>query len=311
MTTPTPISSPHDGATLERTGKDEVIDCTACGFAHVLPLPSVEDLKRLYSEKFYGEDKTSYLAEMEEDRAWWDMVYSERLETVEALLNRSGECRILDVGCSFGFFLTAARSRGWDTVGIELGRQAAEIASRRGLEVINEDIQNVDWASLGTFDAIYSSFVLEHLPNPFEVLLRLRSALKPGGVICIEVPNDFNPLQAAVVQALGTKRYWVAPDHHLNYFNPRSLHGLVERAGFEVSALEGTFPMELFLMMGDNYIGDGSTGRRLHGKRKRLELLMSSSGLKEFKRGLYKHLVEKGVGREIVLYARKPVGNAS
>ena len=36
--------------------------------------------------------------------------------------------RILDVGCSFGFFLDAARKRGWDTVGLDIGEYAARFA---------------------------------------------------------------------------------------------------------------------------------------------------------------------------------------
>lgn len=296
----------HHGTILETVGAHEVIDCAACGYAHVRPMPDVADLKKLYSEKFYGEDKTNYLLHMEQDLPWWNMVYAERLETIEKLLGPAAGRRILDVGCSYGFFLKAAESRGWQTQGIELGRQAANYAAAHGVSVRNEDVQDVDWKALGTFDAIYMSFVLEHLPNPAEILNRVKTALAPGGIFCAEVPNDFNPFQKIVREGLGAPPYWVAPDHHLNYFTPDSLKRLFASAGLPHVAVDGTFPMELFLLMGDNYIGNDPLGRKLHGKRKHLEALLHRGGLNELKRELYRFLLDKNIGREVVLYSRKP-----
>lgn len=307
MTIPERLSSPapHAGPVLETSGSHTVIDCAACGYAHIAPMPTVVELKRLYAEKFYGEDKADYLTRMEQDIEWWNMVYSERLSSMAGLLGPARERRILDIGCSGGFFLAAAASHGWQTQGIELGRQAAEYATRRGIPVRNEDIQDVDWPALGRFDAAYMSFVLEHLPNPGEILKRLTGVLHPGGVLCIEVPNDFNPLQAVVHGPLGAKPYWVAPDHHLNYFTPEGLRRLLEDSGFECLETEGTFPMELFLLMGDDYVGNDPLGRQLHGKRKRLELSLSTNGLGGFKRALYKFMIGHRVGREVVMYARR------
>lgn len=307
MTAPERLAAPprHEGPVLETSGAHEVIDCRSCGYAHVLPMPTVAELKRLYAEKFYGEDKADYLTRMEQDIEWWNMVYAERLESMARLLGPARGRRILDVGCSGGFFLAAAASHGWQTQGVELGRQAAEYAAQRGIPVRNEDIQDVDWPALGGFDAAYMSFVLEHLPNPGTVLGRLTAVLPPGGILCIEVPNDFNPLQALVEGSLGAKPYWVAPDHHLNYFTPAGLRRLLDVSGYDCVETEGTFPMELFLLMGDDYVGNDTLGRQLHGKRKRLELLLSRNGLGDFKRALYKFMMDHRVGREVVMYARR------
>jgi SAM-dependent methyltransferase len=298
-------SAAHPGPVLEKAGAHQVVDCAACGYAHILPMPTPADLKRLYGEKFYGEDKTQYFVRMEQDIEWWNMVYAERYETIERLLGPRPGRRILDVGCSGGWFMSSGRARGWKTLGIELGRQAVEYARRHGLDVLEEDANDADLLKLGPFDAIHSSFVFEHLPEPAALLRKLVGALAPGGILVTDVPNDFNPLQLAARKSLQSIPYWVAPDHHLNYFTPDSLRRLFAENGLEAVEMEGTFPLEMFLLMGDNYIGNDAVGRPLHGKRKRFELALEKCGLRDLKRDLYRFLISKQIGREIILYGRK------
>ena len=69
--------------------------------------------------------------------------------------------------------------------------------------------------------------------------------------------------------------------------------------------MDTTFPMELFLLMGDNYIGDKVLGRKCHSKRKMLELTLQNAGLNHIKRQIYQNLADIGLGREIVAYAKK------
>ena len=45
MTTPQ-----HHGPTADKKGDFEVIDCEPCGFKHVVPVPSVDELRKLYDE---------------------------------------------------------------------------------------------------------------------------------------------------------------------------------------------------------------------------------------------------------------------
>ena len=119
--------------------------------------------------------------------------------------------------------------------------------------------------------------------------------------------NDFNPLQGAARRSLGLPPYWVVPDEHLNYFNPRTLKDLFLKSGLEPTELEGTFPMELFLLMGDAYVGNDPVGRTVHGKRKTLELNLEKQGPAGLRRDLYRFFLERGMGREVVLYGRAPL----
>ena len=80
------------------------------------------------------------------------------------------------------------------------------------------------------FDRVLLSHVLEHVPNPLEVLEKLRGRLRPGGRLLLSVPN-VESLQAQVFGG-----YWLGYDmpRHLWHFSPSTLGHLVRRAGFEI-----------------------------------------------------------------------------
>ena len=296
----------HCGEVLETVNDFHVVSCEHCGFAHVLPLPSAEDLHEIYAHEYYSIEKPLYLARMLEDKAWWEEVYADRFERLEAALAPNSARRLLDVGSGPGRFLALGRERGWQVMGIEPSSQAAAYSrDTLGLE-IRECFLTPDTApNLGRFDALNMGEVLEHLPDPAGMLGLAHRLLDDDGVLCTVVPNDFNPVQQLLREQQGFKPWWVAPPHHLNYFDHASLSALVARCGFEVLHVESTFPIDLFLLMGQNYIGNDTLGRQVHGQRKQLEQALLAGGAGELKARLYKAFADCGIGREVVLFARK------
>jgi SAM-dependent methyltransferase len=295
----------HAGPLVDEREGFRVIACEACGFRHVLPLPRPEELARLYDEDYYEREKPLYLQQTLEDLDWWKLVYRERYETLEEHLGAAGRRRLLDVGSGPGFFLAEGNARGWETLGIEPSRQAAEHARSLGVEVVEEFLDAESAERLGSFGAAHLCNVLEHVPDPAHLLELAHGLLDPGGLLMVVVPNDYNPLQRALREERGFAPWWVAPPHHLNYFDPPALTSLVERTGFAVLETEGTFPMELFLLMGDDYVGKVDVGRACHAKRKRLEQTLDAAGLGAEKRRLYRALAAAGMGREVQLVARR------
>ncbi len=292
----------HDGPLLAERDGFAVIDCTGCGYAHAMPLPSVDALIDTYRHDYYAAEKPLYLARTEEDRAWWLDVYDERVATMEAWRGQAPGA-ILDIGSGPGLVLDAAAARGWRTRGVEPSRQAATHARGLGHEIREGFFGAAMAASLDPVDAVHMALVLEHVPEPASLLAAARGLLRPSGVLCVVVPNDFSPLQR-VVEGQGMAPWWVAPPHHLNYFTPVSLTALLERTGFAVVERTATFPMELFLLMGEAYVGDDALGRACHGKRKAFETAMRRAGQSDRLARLYRSLADQGLGREIVLYAR-------
>jgi SAM-dependent methyltransferase len=231
-------------------------------------------------------------------------VYSERYEIMEKFLG-DGRRRLLDIGSGPGFFLLNGKNRGWQVKGIEPSVKAAEHSHGLGLDVVNDFFSEETSAGLEHFDAVNMSEVLEHISDPMSLLSLVHDQLNEKGLVCIVVPNDFNPFQVVLRDHLEFKPWWVAPPHHINYFNFKSLSRLVKKCGFEVVHKEATFPIDIFLLMGDNYIGNDELGRKCHGKRMNFEINLDRAGVNSLKQGLYQSMAELGLGREVVLYARK------
>jgi len=295
----------HQGPVLARTDHFSVIDCACCNYRHVLPLPSDEDLATVYSHEYYSQEKPLYIEHYLQDKDWWDEVYTERLELLEQYLAKP-QRTLLDVGSGPGLFLAKGRERGWKVQGVEPSSQAAQYSRESlGLDIHQMFLTEQTAQTLGHFDAINLGEVLEHLPDPAAMLKLVRGRLNEQGLLCVIVPNDFNPFQNILRDHAGFKPWWVAPPHHLNYFNSESLAGLVQAAGFEVLHQECTFPIDLFLMMGQNYVGNSVVGRQAHGQRMQFERLLFKAGAGKLKRDLYQALARLGLGRELVLIARK------
>jgi len=295
----------HTGEVLDSKNNFEVIECKKCQFKHVVPIPTEEELVKVYEDEFYSDEKPLYIERMKEDSEWWNLSYDDRYDSFEELLDKNNR-RILDIGSGPGLFLNRGKERGWEVTGIEPSKQAFEYSSKElGLNIFNMFLNESTKDELETFNVIHMSEVLEHIPGAEELLNIAYEKLTHGGLICVVVPNDYNPFQYTLRDACDFDPWWVAPPHHINYFNFESLTRLLEKVGFKVVLRESTFPIDMFLLMGKNYIGNDILGRECHKMRKTLELNLAKAGKNNTKRTLYKLLAQSGIGREAIFYAQK------
>lgn len=291
------------GKLIDGIGEFDVIECVACGFKHIVPVPTVEQLETVYRHDYYTKEKPLYMERYNEDVEWWNLVYAMRYNVFERHLSPNKR-RILDVGSGPGLFLLHGKERGWQPYGVEPSIQAATYSKDLGLDVMHDFLTSETAAKLGTFDVIHLSLVLEHIPDPISFLRLIHSMLNPGGIICVVTPNDYNPFQLALRNTCNYPAWWVAPPHHINYFNFRSLELLLKRSGFSIVQRETTFPIDMFLLMGDRYVGDDAVGRVCHGKRKHFELNLHNAGQEDVLKKLYRSLSRIGIGREVVLFGK-------
>jgi SAM-dependent methyltransferase len=293
----------HEGPRLARARGHDVIHCLICGFRHVVPLPDAGAFERDYRDVYAREPAIPLRST--EDEAWADIAHGDLLESFERLLGPSRR-RLLDIGSGPGYFLKTAKARGWRALGIEPSRTASAHARNLGIEVAEGFFNSETAPGLGRFDAIQLNNVLEHVPYPTETLLLARELLAPGGVLCVNVPNDFSPFQVAARATSGLAEWWVSPNRHLNYFDFDSVSDLLVRLNFEPVERTTSFPMEMFLLMGEDYTSDPAVGRACHARRRRFDLALESTGMKETRRAFYRALADAGFGREAVVIAIKP-----
>lgn len=100
---------------------------------------------------------------------------------------------VLDVGCASGAALNFFAERGATRlVGVEVRKEVAMRAQERlpSADIKVGGVEEVDLdAYVGAFDLIIVSFVLEHVADPWAVLEKLKTLLKPGGRLIGSLPN--------------------------------------------------------------------------------------------------------------------------
>ena len=296
----------HEGLVLDTKNNYDIINCNQCGFNHCIPIPSQEELDRIYKQEYYSKEKPQYIDHMKQDFEWWQTVYNDRYDTFKKYLPATNRT-LLDVGSGTGYFLLQGKNLKWDVLGIEPNKEAATYSRTvLGVKVVEEFLSDDLPTRLGkTFDVVHMSLVLEHIPNPKQLILNASKLLKSNGIICISVPNDYNPIQNTLVSIDSYNPWWVAPPHHINYFSFQSLRQLIEQCNFTFLEHDCTFPIDMFLLMGDNYIGNDIKGRECHTRRMNFEKKMVAAGLNDKKRALFKAMADIGIGREIIIFAQK------
>lgn len=194
--------------------------CPRCRFVRVAPVPSTEDLKDYY-DKDYEVDLEGYRRNLQRHR-------HRDLEFLESL---NGKGRMLEVGCSWGLFLEAARTRGWEVRGIELSDSAGKWARETlKLDVTCGTLEDSPAPFEAAFDVVAAWHVIEHVRDPINFLRLARGCLRPGGLLALRTPN----IRSMPARFSGWGWQWVGAPAHLSLFSPKSLRLAVERAGFSV-----------------------------------------------------------------------------
>ncbi|MBZ5557630.1 MAG: class I SAM-dependent methyltransferase [Acidobacteriia bacterium] len=297
----------HAGEALDTVDQFTVIDCDACRFKHIVPIPTPAELEHTYGHEYYSTTKPLYIERDLEDRDWLNLVYSERYDAFERLLGLKRR-RLLDVGSGPGLFLRHGVERGgWKVKGLEPSTQAVAHSHTIGLDVTQAFLNEETAAALGRFDVVHLSEVLEHVPDPLGMVKIAHGLLDPGGLLAVMVPNDYSPIQSALRDGCGFSPWWVAPPHHVNYFDVPSIQRVL-KPRFDVVSVDTSFPIDLFLLMGDNYVGNDALGRACHAKRKTMELHLARAGKSGLKQAMYRSLAQLGVGRDVFVIARRRGG---
>jgi 2-polyprenyl-3-methyl-5-hydroxy-6-metoxy-1,4-benzoquinol methylase len=119
--------------------------------------------------------------------------------------DKGGKVRLLDVGIGMGEMLSCMKDWGYENyLGIDISTSTIDFCKSLNLPCeLVEDSTAYLTANPDSFDVITLLDVLEHIPKKeiITFVKALRLALKPGGVLIIQVPN----LQA--------------PDGHLHRYN--------------------------------------------------------------------------------------------
>ena len=153
------------------------------------------------------------------------------------LIPASPPLRILDVGCGTGLNAQRLVGMGHTVVGIDVSTVAIEQFRQKGFEGFVHDITKDGpdgTLTPGSFDLVFASEVIEHVPDTETFLRNVARIVRPGGLLILSTPNSAfwaYRLMSLIGQAPSEFQH----PGHVRFFSRRSLVSAIESAGFEVS----------------------------------------------------------------------------
>lgn len=280
------------------------------GFYRVEPVVDEDYLLNFYADTYYQHSLGTYSknyssAELASFRGEHELRF-EAVSQVSALDIGA----FLDVGCGEGFEMKFMSEAGWRVTGIDFSSDGIkshhpELLSHLFVGAIEDSLAQLE--KLGkVYDYIYMGNVLEHLPNPSEVMKLVRNLLSTDGVVAIRIPNDFSSLQTHFLEnAIVSRPYWISIPEHLNYFDPNGVEDFLESIGLVVLDAFTSFPIDWFLAHeGSNYVEAPEIGKSVHRARLVLENLIYSTSNRQDILDFYRGLKKIGMGRNLTVIAK-------
>ena len=252
-----PILTLYEGKCVR--GRDtKIVFCGTCGYAHVYPRPSAEEMAEYYKGAYYQAEKPAYSADQDRLGEYLDVVNQEKLAAL-------GEARAfhrvaVDVGCGRETrWMKVLANAGYKCQGIDPCLAESQLLDN--LFLVQPDWKT--YAGVGLWepvDVVSLNFVLEHVLDPRAVLAECREYMPSDSRLLIEVPNDFNPDQMLIclreaVPCWNDRQvpWWVSTPDHINYWTPGSLENLLRSCGFRVEVMRSTWPVERLILEGFDY----------------------------------------------------------
>ena len=151
----------------------DIFRCESCGFLQCPNVPPVLELYEKMSDDSYEDTRAA------------------RARQARALMNiisrHKKAARLLDVGAGSGILVEEALASGFAARGIEPSSPLQAIAAQRGLPVTHGVLPNSELP--GPFDVVTLIDVIEHVPDPVDLVRRIKSVMAPDGIFVVVTPD--------------------------------------------------------------------------------------------------------------------------
>ncbi|MGA1869806.1 MAG: class I SAM-dependent methyltransferase [bacterium] len=201
-----------------------MMKCRNCELQFIYPLPSPDDLYKIYQKDYYkawGNEYNDHTITTLKEK-----FYQSILECVEKY-RQPGP--LLDAGCAFGHSFAVAMRKGWEPFGVEISSEAYKIAESKFPSRITFGDYSKVKLNESSYDLVLMLDFLEHTPDLIETMMKTHKVLKPGGLVAIVIP-DINSVSARLM-----REYWIHIKlEHLYYLSRKTLEILIAKTGFRV-----------------------------------------------------------------------------
>lgn len=196
--------------------------CQTCNIVFLYPQPNTKKTLYFNTKKYESEQSVKAYFQNE------SKLYKRAIRYAKRLLKLNRGNKLLDVGCSYGFYSKAFNDQKFDVTGIDISKDAIKFAKNKIKNVILDNFDHHFFSN--TYDAITMFDIIEHLKNPNKSLIKARKLLHQDGILIIQTPN----VDSIIAKLSGNKWFWLLTPEHLFLFNISSVKKLLENCGFRV-----------------------------------------------------------------------------
>ena len=133
---------------------------------------------------------------------------------------------LLDIGAGTGWFLSYLKFKNIKGFAYEFSDPLREFLKNKRKIITYDNLEDIKVK----FDVITLYDVIEHHDDPLKLLKKIKSILKPKGVVIIYTPN----VNSLAFKYLGKFNNLLCPPQHLYYFSEESIKYLSELAKFKI-----------------------------------------------------------------------------
>jgi len=193
-----------------------------------------------YKKEYFFEDyKKQYGRTYLEDFESIQKLARGRIKIIDSIISSPGREKrdpcLLDVGCAYGPFLAESSLNGYTPSGVEVIPEAAEyIRSQFGFHVFTGSFEEAVFEK--PFDVVTMWYVIEHFTKPGEILSKVNTLLKPGGVFAFSTPNSSGISARKKITSFLNN----SPVDHITVWNPNISFRVLKRYGFKIKRIRVT-----------------------------------------------------------------------
>lgn len=224
----------------------DIVRCPECGTAWLDPMPTEEELKKMYEAYYLKYPGRSIESDLFKSlKAHYSGINKKRLKHLTTIAGSAlyGK-RLLDIGSANGLFMKDASEMGMIVEGIEISHTEAEesrqlVPSATVYEKVLEDL-NLPSAH---YDVVTGWDVLEHVTDQRRFMKELRRIMKPGGIFAASTINVKGLNRIIFRDRWG---FFIPPEHVVFYSAP-ALKMWFEKSGWDMRRLKTFYAPQLTL----------------------------------------------------------------
>ncbi len=212
--------------------------CSLCGMVY-MSFTTEEDKE--YKKAYFFEDyKKQYGKTYQED---FESIKSQglrRAAVIRALTGNNGEKNLLDIGCAYGPFLSAAFDSKFNPFGTDISEDAISYVQQKlKYPAVCSAFPQIDTAEefgIEQFDVVTMWYVIEHFKDLGSVLRKISTLVKKGGVFAFSTPSGEG------ISAVSDKDhfYQISPTDHYTIWEPSRADSILRKFGFKVERIVST-----------------------------------------------------------------------